>query len=93
MINDRIIEQMSHNDQKKEEERKAIKSIAKVNFLIGAPSELFGEQRKPFQGKEVEEWLMGSGDTVTKDDTGAEAELSAQHSSITGMVSCMNDYH
>lgn len=48
------------------------------------------------QGKEVEEWLMGSGDEVTREDTDKvnsihqQSSLGAMGSGLFGMVSSMN---
>lgn len=84
-------------------ERKKQAVIANANFFIGAPeSALTGEstncrdkvkdtEEDLVKGKEVEEWLMGSGDAVTQEDTGKtshpDMELTKQLSgSITGML-------
>lgn len=85
-------------------ERKKQAVIANANFFIGAPeSALTGESTNCrdkriesedddlVKGKEVEEWLMGSGDAVTQEDTGKashpDMELTKQLSgSITGML-------
>jgi hypothetical protein len=49
------------------------------------------------KGKEVEEWLMGSGDAVTQDNTGSNEEttnpMASINDNLSGLVSCMHNYH
>ena len=70
--------------------------IANANFLIGTPEMMMGadsQVKEMFKGKEVEEWLMGSGDQVTQAYTGFEeseiGKVLDKQDTMSGLVNSM----
>ena len=66
--------------------------IASANFLMGAP-EMMMKEDELFKGKEVEEWLLGSGEQVTQAYTGfEESEIGrflVNQDTVSGLVNSM----
>lgn len=65
-----ISERMGQITDEGKKHTKAV--IANANFVIGGPAVFLGNEA--IKGKEVDEWLMGSGDAVTQAFTGCVDE-------------------
>ena len=77
-------------EQQKYLEKRAV--IASANFLMGTP-EMMMKEDELFKGKEVEEWLLGSGEQVTQAYTGfEESEIGrflVNQDTVSGLVNSM----